>query len=315
MKRNVLSLIALALAISGCGSDPLSKVQGVFSADKTSIEDLINSNLDEGGGLLEALANRIVENAVIEINVVNDSISGLIFMAGETTIIQGNLEVDNDTIFVVDHREIKENSVYLIPKNDQLIYGNKLSGMQVLLNKENRTTLSAEAESAISTELEREKKEREFQENIGVWQIGSFVDEFGDSTDKKFLYVLLEGEKGSPRRTTEEKVYVKAIMSDSTLYFDIYDEALLYKENMPNSEFGQISIKKESGEILTEEVFYYENSIYEREGNEMIYSHLHNESEALRILIDLSKVNQFMDDTYQFSIRQNNLLEIKTQNQ
>lgn len=311
MKKYSLSLTLICLLFIACTSNPFDEVQGVFTASKENVEELVNSRLDGNeGGLLGALAERVIENAVFEICILNDSITGLIFLAGESTVINGNLEVENDTIYVVGQEDIKDKSVYLIPGKDNIVYRNSLTNTQITLNKSASANLSEETTTAISNVLEREREEREFRDNLGMWQEDNFVDEFGDDTEGTFLYVFLDGEKKSSRSTVTESIFVKAVISDSTLYFDIYDKDLAYKENMPDREFGQISIKKESGDILNEEVFFYNNSIVERENNDIIYQHLLSEKDRLRVLIDLSKTNEYMDEIYQFSISQSNLLEI-----
>ena len=86
------------IALYSCQNNLIDKVQGVYKADKTSLKSSLETTMNTNNMLASALLNRVIENAVVEFKIEADSIQGLIFIAGQSTIIKSKIQVRNDSL-------------------------------------------------------------------------------------------------------------------------------------------------------------------------------------------------------------------------
>lgn len=288
-------------------SNPINKIQGVYVVKKESLKETLKKQLNEDNTFANNLLNIAIENAVFEFEIKKDSINGLLFLAGESSIINSKVAVRNDSMVF----KIGDNEAYLIPISTGLIFKNKGLGLGIELIKSNLTKLSPETLKAIATQKKSEIELKEFEQSLGQWREGNYVDEFGDKTGKGYAFSIIRG-------TTENsismgaEVYVKASIINGSLSFQIFNSSMSLKENFPDSEFGSIRIKFPDGNVVSERIFFYNNTASEspRDNDNLIFSYISKNDDEIKLLIDLSTASEYYSDKYQFNLKKNNLLEI-----
>lgn len=226
---------------------------------------------------------------------------------GITPIISSKINVENDSM-VVNSGNM---NAYLIPNEKGLIFMNKHSKMGIQLLKSDKLELSDDTKNAINSLAQKEKSLKEFNDNLGKWQMGNFVDDFGDKTGEGFPFVFVHGEHENSS-VIKSDVYVKTSISGESLYFQVFNTSMTMKETFPDKEFGTVKIKFPNGEVKEEEFFFSNNTALESPANKnrLIRNYLMKDSGELKILIDLSTASRFYSDKYQFSISGANLPEI-----
>lgn len=157
----------------------------------------------------------------------------------------------------------------------------------------------------------KEKEEREFRENLGKWQKGNFVDEFGDDTGKGYPYSIVIG-KHQNSTVINSEIFVKTTIDGESLYFQLFNKSMTLKERLPNSKFGTAKLKFPKGDVKNERIFFFNNTISESPKDEidLIYNHLLNDEGDIKVLIDLATASKYYSDKYQFTLSQNNLKEM-----
>ena len=152
-------------------------------------------------------------------------------------------------------------------------------------------------------------EKEEFEQNLGKWQEGNYVDEFGDKTGDGFEYCLIRGSSENSI-TTHNEVYVKAMVQSGKLYFDIYNSSLSMKETFPDSKFGRMKLKFPDGTIESERIFFYNNNVSESDDKAILFDYISKNDGLVKVLIDLSTASKYYSYKYQFAIEKNNLTEI-----
>lgn len=311
MKKSITTLrfaVGICLmSLVACQTNPVDKVQGIFNADKESLKTLIKKKVGNDNAIATAILNKAIENSVIEFKISGDSINGLIFLAGQKSIFNTRIHVSNDSMTV----KSDNSEAYLIQNEKGLLYKNKTSDMSIQLLKSDKVDLSPDTKRALQNLVQKQQELKEFTDNLGKWQKGNFVDEFGDKTGKEYPYYLTKGEYENST-VVKSDVYVKATVDGGNLYFQIFNGSMTLKENFPNREFGYIKIKFPNGNIKNERVFFYQNTVSESPENKkpLIFNHLKSEQGELKILINLGTASSYYSDRYKFTISKSNLDEI-----
>mgnify|MGYP007089158242 FL=1 len=302
-----LAIGTILMTMIACQSSPTDKIQGVFNADKASLQTIMKEKMGSENAFVSTLLDKAIENAVIEFKISGDSINGLMFLAGQTTIISSKILIRNDSMIA----QTENSDFYLVPNEKGLLFKNKNSQQGIQLIKSDQTDISSNTKDALKNLAQKEKELKEFNDNLGKWQKGNFVDEFGDNTGKGYPYSIVRGEHENSS-VIKSDVFVKTTIDGESLYFQIFNSSMTLKENFPESEFGTIKIKFPNGDVKNEKVFFFKNTVSESsdDKNDLIYKHLMNDSGELKILIDLSSASQYYTDKYQFTISKNNLDEI-----
>lgn len=309
MRKIAISLFMMAVTlmnIISCDTSPLTKIQGVYEVDKESLKKNLQSELEGENSLSTGLLSVVLENAVIEFSVRGDSIKGILFMAGKTTLLDSKITERNDSLIII----APELEAYISPTENGLSYSAKGSDIQIKLNKVERTDLSAETKKAMEAQRLAAMEKEEFENNLGKWQEGSFVDEFGDKTGRGFAYCIIRGTSENSI-TMKSEVYVKAMIQSEKLYFDIYNSSFTLKESLPDSKFGKIKLKFPDGKVDSQRVFFYNNTVAESEDNALLFNYITEYDGPVKVLIDLSTASRIYSDKYQFTIEKNNLTEIQ----
>lgn len=295
--------MTLSIMIS-CSTSPTAKIQGVFEVDKESLKSSLQSEMEGENAFAMGLLNVALENAVIEFCIKGDSIKGILFMAGETTLLDSKIVERNDSLII----SAPDFEAHIVPTETGLKYSSIGSDMTLKLNKTDRTDLSSDTKEAIEAQKVAIKEKEEFEQNLGKWQVGNYVDEFGDKTGDGFAYCLIRG-NGENSISTKSEVYVKTMIEDGKLSFQIFNSSMSMKESFPDSEFGMIKFKLPDGSVKSEKFFFYKNSAYEDEAK-TLYNYLLQTDGVIKIFIDLSSVSRYYSDKYQFEIQRNNLTDV-----
>lgn len=301
---NGLILVFTILIMISCSTNPIAKIQGVYEVNKDSLKTSLQKEMDGENALAAGLLNVALKNAVIEFDIKGDSISGILFLAGETTLINSLIIERNDSLVI----KTGESEAYLIPTKKGLSYRASGSKMSIILDKTERTELSPETLKAIDAQKKAIKEKEEFEQNLGKWQEGNYVDEFGDKTGDGFAYCLVRGNSENSISTKSE-VYVKTMIEDKKLSFQIYNSSMSMKESFPDSEFGIIKFKLPDGSVKSEKIFFYKNGAYEDE-KAILYNYMLQNDGIIKVFIDLSTASDYYSDKYQFEIQKNNLTDI-----
>lgn len=309
MKRKLLNGLILIFTLSimiSCSTNPTAKIQGVYEVNKYSLNASFQKEMDGENALAAGLLNVALKNAVIEFDIKGDSINGILFLAGETTLINSSIIERNDSLVI----KTGESEAYLIPTKTGLSYRASGSKMSITIDKTERTELSPDTRKAIDTQEKAKKEKEEFEQNLGKWQEGNYVDEFGDKTGDGFAYTIIRGTSEN-LITTKSEVYVKAMVRGEKLYFQIYNSSMSMKESFPDSKFGSMKLKFPDGSVKSERVFFYDNSVSESDDKATIlYDFISQNNGIVNIYIDLGTASEYYSDKYQFEIEKNNLTEI-----
>jgi hypothetical protein len=307
MKKRIINGLILVITLSimiSCSTSPTAKIQGVFEVDKESLKSSLQSEMEGENAFAMGLLNVAIENAVIEFCITGDSIKGILFMAGETTLLDSKIVERNDSLII----SAPDFEAHIIPTETGLKYSAIGSDMTLKLNKTDRTDLSSDTKEAIEAQKVAIKEKEEFEQNLGKWQVGNYVDEFGDKTGDGFAYCLIRG-NGENSISTKSEVYVKTMIEDGKLSFQIFNSSMSMKESFPDSEFGMIKFKLPDGSVKSEKFFFYKNGAYEDDAASL-YNYLLQTDGIIKIFIDLSRVSNYYSDKYQFDIQRNNLTDI-----
>ncbi|HUX55262.1 MAG TPA: hypothetical protein VMV56_12660 [Williamwhitmania sp.] len=307
MKRRLTkgSILIFALTtIISCSTNPTAKIQGVYEVNKDSLSASLQKGMAGENALAAGLLNAALKNAVIEFDIKGDSINGILFLAGETTLISSRIVERNDSLII----KTGKSEACLIPTKAGLSYRASGSKMSITLDKTKRTELSPETRKAIEAQEKAIKENEIFEQNLGKWQEGNFVDEFGDKTGSGFAYCLIRGASENSI-TTKSEVYVKAMVEGEKLNFQIYNSSLSMKESFPDSKFGSMKLKFPDGSVKSERVFFYENSVSESDKKAILYDYISQNNGVVKVYIDLGTASDYYSDKYQFEIEKNNLAE------
>ena len=298
MKKRFTSGLILTLSIMiSCSNNPAAKIQGVYEVDKESLKTALQAEMGEKSSLAMGLFNIALENAVIEFCIKGDSINGILFMAGETTLIESEIIKRNDSLIIVT----PELEAHIIQTKRGLSYTAIGSDMSLTLNKTDRIDLSSDTKKAIEAEKVTIKRKEEFQQNLGKWQEGNYVDEFGDNTGDGYAYCLIRG-TSETSISTQNEVYVKAMLESEKLRFEIYNSSLSMKESFPDSKFGIMKLKFPDGKVESEQVFFYHNIVSESGDKAILHDYIVNKDGLVKVFIDLSTAGRYYTDKYQFAI-------------
>jgi hypothetical protein len=301
--NGLILVITLSIIVS-CSTIPTAKIQGVFEVDKESLKNSLQAKMGGENALAMGLLNGVLENAVIEFCIKGDSINGILFMAGEATLLETKIIERNDSLII----SAPNFEAQIVPTATGLTYSATGSDMTIKLTKTERTDLSSDTKKAIKAQKVAIKEKAEFEQNLGKWQKGNYVDEFGDKTGDGFAYSLVRG-NGENSISTKSEVYVKTMIENKKLSFQIFNSTLSMKESFPDSEFGMIKFKLPDGNVKSEKFFFYKNGAYENDAA-ILYNYLLQNDGIIKVYIDLSTASSYYSDKYQFEIQRNNLADV-----
>lgn len=300
--------------LSSCNKDPRQKIQGVYTVDKVALKKILSEKTSLESAFAANLLEKVIENAVIEFKVSNDSITGLMFLAGKTTLINSKIQLRNDSMLI----SLPNSESYLVPNAKGFTLVNTSTGASSSLEmiKSKEKDFSKETKDVIAASTIKEKEEREFKANLGKWQKGKYVDEFGDNTNQEFVYSIVPTSHENSY-SSHSDLYTKIIITkNEKMYFEIFNESFSIKENFPENKFGAVKIKFPTDEIKSKKIFFGKNLILESPDNKndkTIYAELIENEGPLKLYIDLATASDYYSDKYQFTLQRNNLIEMLNQ--
>lgn len=307
MRKNFTGSLILILSLFlSCSKNPAAKIQGVYKVDKESLEESLSSKMGDSGGLVGGLFNLALENAVVEFQIEGDSVNGLFFMLGEATLLEGKVINRNDSLIISS----KELEAHIIPTKTGLTYSTLGSDATVEFLKTDQTELSTDTKEAIIAEKASIKKKKEFEESIGKWQLGYYVDDFGDRTGDGYVYGLFRGKESSSSSTLDDDVFIKAMIMGEELYLEIFNTRLTRKKSLPDKKFGTMKMKFSDDSVESQRVFFYDNTFSESGDERLLHNYIKNNDGEVKVLVDLSTANRYMSRKYNFTIQRANLLEM-----
>jgi hypothetical protein len=95
------------------------------------------------------------------------------------------------------------------------------------------------------------------------WEIGNYVDEFGEKTDDVFFHQTVSGTFSNSASTNAKCSYfIEHTKVEEVLAVSIYPYGRSLKESFYDDTFQDVKIKKPSGEVVTIEAFCFKGMIY-----------------------------------------------------
>ena len=99
--------------------------------------------------------------------------------------------------------------------------------------------------------------------SFAQWEIGNYVDEFGEETEERFLHQTVSGTFSNSATTNAKCSYfIEHTKVEEVFAISIYPYGRSLKESFYDETFQDVKIKKPSGEVVTIEAFCFEGMIY-----------------------------------------------------
>ena len=95
------------------------------------------------------------------------------------------------------------------------------------------------------------------------WEIGNYVDDFGEETGEIFAHQTVMGVFSNSATTNTKCAYfLEHNKDEEVLAISIYPYGRNSKESFYDDTFQDVKIKKPSGEVVTIEAFCFDGMIY-----------------------------------------------------
>ena len=95
------------------------------------------------------------------------------------------------------------------------------------------------------------------------WEVGNYVDEFGEKTEETFLHQTVSGTFSNSASTNAKCAYfIEHSKIEEVLAISIYPYGRSLKESFYEDTFQDVKIKKPSGEVVTIEAFCFKGMIF-----------------------------------------------------
>jgi len=99
--------------------------------------------------------------------------------------------------------------------------------------------------------------------SFAQWDIGHYVDDFGEETEERFLHQTVSGTFSNSATTNAKCAYfIEHNKKEKVLGISIYPYDGNSKESFYDDTFQDVKIKKPSGEVVTIEAFCFDGMIY-----------------------------------------------------
>lgn len=145
---NVLFMIFALFIMVSCNSSPTAKIQGVYEVNKDSLKATLLEQIGTDNPMAAGFLNLAIENAVIEFKIEGDSMRGIIFLGGETTLVNSQIIERNDSLIVQN----ANNEAYLVPTEKGLLYKANGTNMSIVLDKSDKKELTPAVQDALGSQ-------------------------------------------------------------------------------------------------------------------------------------------------------------------
>lgn len=150
------------------------------------------------------------------------------------------------------------------------------------------------------------------EEKNSPWELAKVVDEFGDEVKGESAAIGIFEGKMTNSATADAKVTVKMqVGNDKKTTFITFYEYGNSPGHLPDRKLFNIKIKKEDGSTEFIEQFSMNNMLADTKG--VLLGKIMEQSEPLKINVDLSRANQYDKTVYNFEIDPAGLSEILNQ--
>lgn len=189
-------------------------------------------------------------------------------------------------------------SIYIMRKLSLLIIVSVLISCQSEHNKDKNNLKRSEIDSAEFETIDVETLVQ-LEDDLGMWQIGYYSDEFGDKTDNKFIYS--EPIFGTFRNSaTIESDLMVCIVIDSKTSISIGLFEYLDHVVTGNYDDYEIKIKYGNNEIVEFKDYYSKRTLRLKEKNSEILYNILLKEEPIKFF--LKNVSEHFPSTYNFTI-------------
>jgi len=162
----------------------------------------------------------------------------LMFLLGETKIYDSTIEFRNDSMVI----KVDDSETYLIPTEKGVLLSARDTEFEIQLLRSDQKDFSSSTKEVLGNIATEKGELAKFKNELGKWQKGNVVDEFGDKTDKSYPYLIVSADHENSS-VVQSSVYVKTVIEGESLYFEIFNNSLTLKESFPDSEYGKAKIK------------------------------------------------------------------------
>lgn len=297
--------ISILFLFFSCDSNNFSEVQGVYIFNQDSLYNKLESQVENSNAIVDQVLSEIFGTTYVEFIISNDSIYGYYSLVGEERIINSKLEYKNDSVFFISITD----TAFIKPNKNGLYMRWVNAKKSLFLSKSTDTKLTDKTGEFINNYNIKIEENRKFVEKLGVWEKGSYVDEFGDRTGENYIYTFL---KGSLIDYNDEKedIFVKAWYEDKYLKFEFYNQDLSIKENFNEKFLNGMKLKFKDNTVETEIISSSHDYLYESKGFTKLSDYLFSNENVVKVHIDLRNRNNIYGQRYQFEISRNNLLDV-----
>ena len=99
--------------------------------------------------------------------------------------------------------------------------------------------------------------------SFAQWEIGNYVDEFGEETEERFLHQTVSGTFSNSATTNAKCAYfIEHNKKEKVLGISIYPYDGNSMESFYEDTFQDVKIKSPSGKVVTIEAFCFDGMIY-----------------------------------------------------
>jgi hypothetical protein len=141
-----------------------------------------------------------------------------------------------------------------------------------------------------------------------AWNQTGVVDEFGDIIEGKSIISSNSTGKFSNSATADSDLTVKMQLVEGNIYALFYEYNREPQAHLPESEFINVKVKVEGGEVIKVKQFLYNHMMCDTEGE--LTALVKNQTSPLKVIVDLSTIDKYSNTTYQFEIDPSGLSEL-----
>ena len=99
--------------------------------------------------------------------------------------------------------------------------------------------------------------------SFAQWDIGHYVDDFGEETEERFLHQTVSGTFSNSASTNAKCSYfIEHSKVEEMLFISIYPYGRSLKESFYEDTFQDVKIKSPSGKVVTIEAFCFDGMIF-----------------------------------------------------
>ena len=179
-----------------------------------------------------------------------------------------------------------------------------LTAVSLLLSCGESSTDDTQVVEAVDQEAEVQTPEPA----KSAWNQTGVVDEFGDIIEGKSIISSNSTGKFSNSATADSDLTVRMQLVEGNIYAFFYEYNSEPQAHLPESEFINVKVKVEGGEVIKVKQFLFNHMMCDTEGE--LTALVKNQTSPLKVIVDLSTIDKYSHTTYQFEIDPTGLSEL-----